>query len=153
MASATPNYSSMVNAFVSSYSSSEYPYATMSAIDCRHMDQLALMMKDINSNYKFDESQLDEIQKLDGFEQTIFFDMRSYLEHLCPNTNSFKQVMSVLEKAVPYKDNTEEYYSYIYNEPLTFEITTFSGITISDPSKNEVALKGKEKTSWWIATH
>lgn len=96
---------------------------------------------------------LDEIQKLDGFEQTIFFDMRSYLEHLCPNTNSFKQVMSVLEKAVPYKDNTEEYYSYIYNEPLTFEITTFSGITISDPDKNEVALKGKEKTSWWIATH
>ncbi len=153
MASATPNYSSMVNAFVSSYSSSEYPYATMSAIDCRNMDQLALMMKDINSNYKFDESKLDEIQKLDGFEQTIFFDMGSYLELLCPNTNSFKQVMSVLEKTVPYKDNTEKYYSFIYNEPLTFEITTFSGITISDPSKNEVALKGKEKTSWWIATH
>ena len=153
MASATPNYSSMVNAFVSSYSSSEYPYATMSAIDCRHMDQLALMMKDINSNYKLDESKLDEIQKLDGFEQTIFFDMGSYLEHLCPNTNSFKQVMSVLEKAVPYKDYTEKYYSYIYNKPLTFDITTFSGITISDPSKNEVALKGKEKTSWWIATH
>jgi hypothetical protein len=36
---------------------------------------------------------------------------------------------------------------------MTFNIETFSGITISDPSQNNVAMKGKEKTSWWKATH
>jgi hypothetical protein len=32
-------------------------------------------------------------------------------------------------------------------------VKTFSGITISDPSINSVAKDGKEKTSWWKATH
>lgn len=153
LANSTPNYASMVSTFVDFYNKTDYPYATLSAIDCRNMDQLALMMKDINSQYKFDASLLDELQKLDGFVQPIFYDMRSYVEHLCPNTNVFNQFMSVLEKTVPYKNHTEKYYSYIYNESLTFTIETFSGITISDPSQNGVALKGKEKTSWWKATH
>ena len=153
LASLTPNYSSMVSTFVDFYNKTDYPYATLSAIDCRCMDQLALMMADINNQYKFDATKLEKLQRLDGFAQPIFYDMKSYLEHLCPNTNDYKQFLTVLDKAVPYKNHTEKYYSYIYNEPMTFNIETFSGITISDPSQNNVAMKGKEKTSWWKATH
>lgn len=153
LASPTPNYASMVSTFVDFYNKSDYPYATLSAIDCRNMDQVAMMMKEINSQYKFDETLLDDLQSMDGFEQPIFYDMRSYLDHLCPNTNAYKQFLSVLDKTVPNKNHTEKYYSYIYGFPQTFTIETFSGITISDPSLNEVAMRGKENTSWWKATH
>ena len=153
MASPTPNYAMMVSNFVRYYRNTPAPYATLSAIDCRNMDQLALMMKDINSQYQFDPNLLDNIQIMDGFDHPIFYDMRSYLSNLCTNERQLNQVLSVLEKAVPYKDCTEQFYSYIYGEQRKFDIKTYSGITISDPSLNEVALKGKEKTSWWKATH
>ena len=153
MATPTPNYASMVSNFVKFYKNTTVPYATLSAIDCRNMDQLALMMKEVNNMFKFDETLLDNVQVLDGFNEPIFYDMGSYLEHLCPQTNAYNQLVSVLKKTVPSSECTETFYSYLYSEPRTYEIKSFSGITISDPSQNEVALRGKKKTGWWKATH
>ena len=33
------------------------------------------------------------------------------------------------------------------------DVNTFSGLTISDPSVNSVAIKGREKTRWYKDTH
>ena len=74
--SATPNYSGIVNGIVNFYKSSDVPYCNMAAIDCREMDNLASVMKEINSKYTLDSSiPLETIQPLDGFTPNLFYDM------------------------------------------------------------------------------
>ena len=58
-----------------------------------------------------------------------------------------------LQQAVRSSVHTDSIYSAIYNTDKYIKINQFSGVTISDPSINSVALKGKEKTAWWKATH
>ena len=47
----TPNYSSLVNGIVNFYKNSTAPYCNMAAIDCRQLDALANVMKEINQIY------------------------------------------------------------------------------------------------------
>ena len=148
-----PNYKSAVDAFHSFYSSYRTPCGTIAAIDCRQMDNLAAVMKQINEHYTFDESLLEKIQVLDGFNEPIFFDMGDYVAKLCTDPYLIEKFNNQLAKTVVNKANTPKIYSYLYLTPQYIEIKTFSGLTISDPSPNIVANRGKERTNWWKATH
>ena len=108
-------------------------------------------MKKINNTYKFDSSELDSLQVLDGFSQGIFYDMKDYVLHLCKNNDMLNDFSADLQQAVKSTVHTDSIYSAISNGFI--KINQFSGVTISDPSINSVALKGKEKTAWWKATH
>ena len=153
LASSAPGYSDAVSAFDSFYRDYVMPYGTFSAIDCRQMDELATAMREINTNYKLADDDRTKIQVLDGFYDPIFYDMGDYLQKLCTGVIDYSYVSAVFESAVCSKCNTEQIYSFLYNSPRFIDVNTFSGITISDPSINSVALDGKEKTSWWKATH
>ena len=153
LASVTPGYVDAVSAFDRFYRDYVMPYGTFSAIDCRQMDELATAMREINSKYKLSDEALHSIQVLDGFYDPIFFDMGDYLEKLCTGLVDYSSVVTLMESAVCSKCNTPQIYSFLYNSPTVIDVNTFSGITISDPSINSVALDGKEKTSWWKATH
>lgn len=154
LASATPAYESAVNAFYSFYSNFEYPYGTIAAIDCRKMDRLAEEMRMINSHYSLADSLVDSLQVLDGFNTPLFYDMGDYVSKLCTNTDILNDFNSTLSQVVKASANTDSIYSYLYfNNPKFIKINHFSGITISDPSKNSVVLKGREKTAWWRDTH
>lgn len=154
LATATPDYEAATRAFYNFYSKFTYPYGTLSVIDCRKLDNLATIMKKINDNYTFDSSQLDSVQVLDGFNQPIFYDMKDYVLHLCKNNDMLNDFSAYLKQAVRYSVHTDSIYSAIYNNTGRYiKVNQFSGITISDPSINSVALKGKEKTAWWKATH
>ena len=150
LASVTPGYVDAVSAFDRDY---VMPYGTFSAIDCRQMDELATAMREINSKYKLSDEALHSIQVLDGFYDPIFFDMGDYLEKLCTGSVDYSYIVTLMESAVCSKCSTAQIYSFLYNSPTVIDVNTFSGITISDPSINSVALDGKEKTSWWKATH
>ncbi|WP_027951967.1 clostripain-related cysteine peptidase [Hallella seregens] len=153
LASATPNYKTAVSAFHTFYSTYAYPYGALSAIDCRKVDGLAAMMRQINQRYVLADSLVDSLQVLDGFNTPLFYDLGDYADHLCPNTTLLSDFHSRLDEVVKAKAATDTLYSYLYAAPLYIKVKSYSGLTVSDPSRHPVALKGREKTGWWKATH
>lgn len=154
LATATPAYQTAVTAFNTFYSNYEYPYGTISAIDCRKLDRLAEEMRMINGHYTLADSLRDSLQVLDGFNVPIFYDMGDYVAHLCESTDILNDFESLLSQAVKASANTDSIYSYLYyGNPKFIKVNHFSGLTISDPSVSSVALKGREKTAWWRDTH
>ena len=151
--SATPNYSSIVSTSVNFYKNSSAPFCNLAAIDCRQVEKLASVMKEINAQYQLSASvSLDSIQHLDGFRPNLFYDLETYVDSLHPSGYLLDQFKSQLKLTIKASDHTDEAYTCIYSSD-SFKIKNYCGITISDPSQHSVAIKGREKTGWWKATH
>ena len=152
--SPTPNYSSIVSTSVNFYkNNSSAPFCNLAAIDCRQVEKLASVMKDITAEYQLSASvSLDSIQHLDGFRPNLFYDLETYVDSLHPSGYLLDQFKSQLKLTIKASDHTEEAYTCIYSSD-SFKIKNYCGITISDPSQHSVAIKGREKTGWWKATH
>ena len=151
--SATPNYSGIVSTSVNFYKNSSAPFCNLAAIDCRQVEKLASVMKDINAEYQLSASvSLDSIQHLDGFRPNLFYDLETYVDSLHPSGYLLDQFKNQLKLTIKASDHTEEAYTCIYSSD-SFKIKNYCGITISDPSQHSVAIKGREKTGWWKATH
>lgn len=152
--SPTPNYSSIVSTSVNFYkNNSSAPFCNLAAIDCRQVEKLASVMKDINAEYQLSASvNLDSIQHLDGFRPNLFYDLETYVDSLRPSGYLLDQFKNQLKLTIKASDHTEEAYTCIYSSE-SFKIKNYCGITISDPSQHSVAIKGREKTGWWKATH
>ena len=151
--SATPNYSGIVSTSVNFYKNSSAPFCNLAAIDCRQVEKLASVMKDINAEYQLSASvSLDSIQHLDGFRPNLFYDLETYVDSLHPSGYLLDQFKNQLKLTIKASDYTEEAYTYIFS-PDYIKIKNYCGITISDPSQHSVAIKGREKTGWWKATH
>lgn len=151
--SSTPNYSSIVSGFNTFYSSYTVSSGALSAIDCREVGGLAALMKEINHRYRISDATVSRLQVLDGYNVPLFYDMGDYVDSLCTDDSWRSDFHDQLDKVVPYTSHTNSIYTYIYSVPYFFPVTRYSGITISDPSQNPVALRGKEKTAWWRDTH
>lgn len=151
----TPNYSSLVNGIVNFYKNSNFPYCNMAAIDCRQLDALANVMKEINQKYTLDTTiPLDSIQPLDGFLPHLTYDMAVYVDSLRPNGYLKEQFSNQLKKTVKAAAHTDCAYTALRQYPeVTIKIKNYCGLSISDPSQHPVAIRGKEKTGWWKATH
>lgn len=151
----TPNYSSLVNGIVNFYKNSNAPYCNMAAIDCRQLDALANVMKEINQKYTLDTTiPLDSIQPLDGFSPHLSYDMAVYVDSLKPSGYLKEQFSNQLKKTVKAAAHTDYAYTALYLYPeATIKIKNYCGLSISDPSQHPVAIRGKEKTGWWKATH
>lgn len=152
--SPTPNYSSIVSTSVNFYkNNSSAPFCNLAAIDCRQVEKLAGVMKDINAENQLQASvNLDSIQHLDGFRPNLFYDLETYVDSLHPSGYLLDQFKSQLKLTIKASDHTDEAYTCIYSSD-SFKIKNYCGITISDPSQHSVAIKGREKTGWWKATH
>ncbi|MBD9059925.1 MAG: hypothetical protein EGR30_07445 [Prevotella copri] len=153
--SSAPNYSGFVNGVVNFYKNDSYPHCNMAAIDCRQMEKLASVMKEINSKYTLSSSvPLDSIQPLDGFSPNLFYDMSVYVDSLVPSgslKDKFNSQMKLTIKAAAHTD--EAYTTLMSYRGTTFKVKNYCGLSISDPSQHSVAIKGREKTGWWKATH
>lgn len=145
----TPNYQAICDGFYQFYSTYSYPYGTLGIIDCREIDALIPIMKEINTNYQINSSAISSIQSLDGYTPTIFFDFGDYVDKFCEDSDLLSAFNDQLERVVPNKTHTGAYYSM--NNGVNY-INTFSGITVSDPSLNGRA-SAKINTAWYIATH
>ena len=152
--SSTPNYSGIVSTSVNFYkNNSSAPFCNLAAIACRQVEKLASVMKDINAEYQLSASvSLDSIQHLDGFRPNLFYDLETYVDSLHPSGYLLDQFKNQLKLTIKASDHTDEAYTYIFS-PDYIKIKNYCGITISDPSQHSVAIKGREKTGWWKATH
>ena len=128
-------------------------YGTIGVTKLSEVQGMANIMKQINAQFTFD-GDIEEIQRLDGYTPTIFFDMGDYVKMLCKDASLYSSFESQINNLVPYKRHTEKFFSQpSLRERYTIPINAFSGITISDPSVNNSATNHKNTTGWWEATH
>jgi hypothetical protein len=146
----TVDYEGVVEGFYQFYSKYQYPYGTVAVTDCSELETLAGIMREINRDFSFDESQLGSIQRMDGYTPILFFDLGDYVAKLCNNSALLAEFNAQLERTVPSKRHTPQFYSDISRR--VYDIRTYSGITVSDPSRNP-ATATKNTTAWWQATH
>lgn len=145
------NFKGVCDGFKSFYSSYEIPCGTLGVTDCRELMSMAYLMRNINYRYPDIQEKTEGVQILDGFSQSIFFDFGDYVRKTCKDKALLSEFDMLLAKLIPYKANTETFYSD-YSDYLK-PIKSFSGITISDPTLNKLAFESKKNTSWYKATH
>ena len=149
----TPDYKAVCDDFHNFYSNYSVPCGTLSVTDLSCIEDMASLMKDINTSYAFDDYQREQLQNLDGYTPTIFYDFGDYVDHLLQQNNAPESIMEEFEIRlnwlVPFKTNTEDFYTATRGK---IKINTYSGITTSDPS---VSLRATDKnnTKWYYATH
>lgn len=148
-----PDYRAICEDFHEFYSNYSVPCGTLSVTDLSYIDDMANLMRQINTSYSFDDNQRDKLQNLDGYSPTIFYDFGDYVNLLLEQymaQESIKQEFDfMLNRLIPYKTNTDKFYTATRG-PI--KINSYSGITTSDPSVSQRAAD-KNKTKWFYATH
>ena len=145
------NYEEIVNGFYTFYSSFIPPCGTIGVTDCREIETMVAIMHEINMAYPNGLDDTSDIQTLDGLSPTVFFDFGDYVAHLCKDQSLLSAFNEQLSRLIPYKAHTETYYSNYTKH--TIPIKTFSGITISDPTKNNSVKADAINTKWYKTTH
>ncbi len=145
------NYYSLVSEFMAFYDAYNHPYATIAVMDTKEVDALVPIVKQINQKYgQMNPSLLSQVQLMDGYTPTIFYDLGDYITKLCLDPQLLEQFNAQLTKLVKIKANTSHYPTAIGGF-RTLPINAYSGLTISDPSTHD-AVSGT-KSSWYEATH
>lgn len=148
-----PDYKAVCDDFYDFYSNYSIPCGTLSVTELSHIDEMARFMRYINKTYTFDDYQRGQLQNLDGYTPTIFYDFGDYVNLLLEQNDASVELKTefdvLLKQLVPYKTNTEKFFTATQG-PLTLE--RYSGITTSDPSISQQAAD-KNKTRWYFATH
>ena len=155
-----PDYHSICTNFINFYSNytyngSPYPYGTISVIDCSQVEGMLNIMKEINASSSLATVVESDIQSMDGYVPSIFYDMGDYVRKLAQNEpqllTRFNQQLKLL---VPEKGNTTSYYTAIRSlSGDVIPIQTYSGITISDPSTNSKVTSSLSRNRYYQATH
>lgn len=153
--SATPNYSSIVSTSINFYKTTDTPYLNLAAIDCRQMESLASVMKEMNAHYTFSSTvPLDSIQPLDGFSPNLFYDFSVYVDSMNLSGYDKDKFTAQLKKTIKAAGSTDKVFTALSSyQGSEITVKSYCGLTISDPSLHSVAIKGREKTGWWKATH
>ena len=142
------------NKFYNGYKESDQPYAAIAAVDCKQLDNLADVVKEINAGYQFPEEMRDSLQMLDGYRPSLFYDMGRYVELQCQNEELMDRYAKAYDEAVIYAYNTDMYYTSLSQGAAGSHIIKYcSGLTTSAPSLNELKNMGWSRTAWYKATH
>lgn len=148
-----PDYKAVCDDFYEFYSNYSMPCGTLSVTDLSHIDDMAHLIRRINTTYTFDDYQRGKLQNLDGYTPTIFYDFGDYISQLLEQNNAPEGIKAEFEmqlnRLIPFKTNTEKFFTATRG-PLKLE--RYSGITTSDPSISPQAAD-KDKTKWYFATH
>lgn len=156
MAEQSPDYNAIINGFLSFYATYSAPYGSLSVIDCAYSNDIAAVLKKFNSSSATPPT-ADEVAGQDVFANHLFYDLGDYLKRYNAQITSIGQdtieYSQIIKHLIPFTGKTEKLYSAFLDAPYTYNVSAYSGITISDPSVNAAAIENKNKTNWWIATH
>jgi len=153
LASSAPTYSSIISKFKSACKESAVPYGSLTAIDCRKMEALAEVMKEINAQYTLADSLRDSLQVLDGFSPAMSFDLDDYTRRVCDNRKLYSEFSSCLSDVIKSTTTTDSIYSNLYGTGTYIPVASACGLSFSDPTQNSVALRHLRETEWYQATH
>ncbi len=151
------DYEGVVSEYYNFYSTYTYPYATIGVINCAQSEAMAQIMSEINAAYDYEDVDLSDVQRMDGYTPIIFYDFGSYVHALCDDDELLTRFDEQLLKMVPadHKAHTGEFPSNASGWFKTYTIESYSGVTISDPSSNSYygVVDSKLTTQWYKATH
>jgi predicted nucleic acid-binding Zn finger protein len=89
----------------------------------------------------------------------LYYDFYDYVDHLEDADHNkvaaslLKSCQDTLLSLIRSTAHTDSLYTALRKGNNFIIVKNYCGIATSDPSINSVALKGKEKTDWWKATH
>ena len=147
----TPDLKAVADAFISYYTATDTPYATVAVIDCSQLDNLATLVREANLASTTDDATIrSDIQVMDGYSPTIFFDLGHYLSLKCSDATLRQVIEAQLALTVPVQGHTPRFYSALKGGSTA--ISHYSGLTTSEPSTNRLAATVDE-TDWYKATH
>lgn len=169
----TPNYKGIVDSFISFYSSYNLPYGTVAVTDCTQLDALAAIAQQINaaaaeptnaaateptnaaSEGKINTARSGKdvpngVQIMDGYSPTLFYDLGHLMSLKDAGTVLTAAFAEQLEKTVPYKGHTDQYFTALKDAPV--DIKHYSGLNTSQGSLNHMADRLSE-TAWYKATN
>lgn len=169
----TPNYKGIADSFISFYSSYNLPYGTVAVTDCTQLDALAAIAQQINaadaeqtnaaaaeptnaaSEGKLNTARSGKnvpngVQIMDGYSPTLFYDLGHLMSLKDAGTVLTAAFAEQLEKTVPYKGHTGQYFTALKEAPV--DIKHYSGLNTSQGSLNRLADRLSE-TAWYKATN
>lgn len=155
-----PDYHSICTNFINFYSNykyegTPYPYGTISVIDCSQVEAMVDIMKEINASSSLSTITESNIQSMDGYTPSIFYDMGDYVHQLAQNDPLLlAKFNSQLDRLVPEKRHTDAYYTSLRTAGFNIiPIQSYSGITISDPSTNQTVTNSLGSNHYYQTTH
>lgn len=157
-------YQTVCQNFLNYYMGTPWASATLSAIDCSYIDEMAALMKKINAG-KTNTVNRSAVQTFDGYDKynkykyNVFYDFGDYVSQYCADEALLSQFNALLGKMVIANVFTPQFNSAYFdvkvvNGKLVLEmrdIKTCSGITCSDLC-TEKSDEWKQ-TAWYAATH
>ena len=155
-----PDYHCICTNFINFYSNykyegTPYPYGTISVIDCSQVEAMVDIMKEINASTSLSTITESNIQSMDGYTPSIFYDMGDYVRKLAQNEPLLlAKFNSQLDRLVPEKRHTDAYYTSLRTAGFNIiPIQSYSGITISDPSTNQTVTNSLGSNRYYQTTH
>lgn len=155
-----PDYHSICTNFINFYSNykyegTPYPYGTISVIDCSQVEAMVDIMREINASSSLSTITESNIQSMDGYTPSIFYDMGDYVRKLAQNEPLLlAKFNSQLDRLVPEKRHTDAYYTSLRTAGFNIiPIQSYSGITISDPSTNQTVTNSLGSNRYYQTTH
>lgn len=145
----TPNYKGIADSFISFYSSYNLPYGTVAVTDCTQLDALAAIAQQINAAAA-EQLVPNGVQIMDGYSPTLFYDLGHLMSLKDAGTVLTAAFAEQLEKTVPYKGHTGQYFTTLKDAPV--DIKHYSGLNTSQGSLNHMADRLSE-TAWYKATN
>ena len=145
----TPNYKGIVDSFISFYSSYNLPYGTVAVTDCTQLDALAAIAQQINAA-DAEQNVPNGVQIMDGYSPTLFYDLGHLMSLKDAGTVLTAAFAEQLDKTVPYKGHTGQYFTTLKDAPV--DIEHYSGLNTSQGSLNHMADRLSE-TAWYKATN
>lgn len=146
------DYETVCDLYYNFYSDYYMPCGQIAVTDLSKIDDMATVMKDVNTAYPNGVSNIYSLQKLDGYYPTIFFDFEDYVNQLCDDETLKTTFSNALNGLVIYKRTTDLYFTEL-SSPNKRTINTFSGLTISEPSKDTYTKSKITSTGWYKASH
>lgn len=109
--------------------------ATITMVDCRHMNELAAVCKDIFEAHRDKIRMLkgSGIQQFHRYDFNCFYDLRDIIVKAGASAEELARLDSALEKCVPYKAATPAF-MYGYNG---FKINTYCGLSSYLPAEGD----------------
>lgn len=166
-----PQYDKIAEDFInyygdfSRYSSSYRDYlngsrenpGTICITKCSEIEDIANCMKQLNevaTPSSFSNPDAIGIQRMDYASQGIFYDLLSYAEVLASTAEGTEALLEAVHNAIAKATVSAKHSGFFLAKgDHCYPITSYCGITTSDPSKNEDIVRYKQNTAWWKATH
>ena len=125
-------------------------FATISAVNTAHLEELAAVCRDLFEKYRENISAVNagSIQRYYRMERHFFYDMRDIVAKSGASAEDLAALDVALGKVVIYKDHTE----YFFSIPILDG--TYSGLSMYLPAKGSALLDKfyKENLDWNTAT-